>query len=678
MKKRIGEITVISVVCLLLSWNLFAAVGVGAPATNLKLPKLFSDNMVMQRDMETKVWGWAEPGGTVAVSIAGRQSTATVNEDGTWSVELAPMMAGGPHTLKVAEKTFSNVMVGDVWICSGQSNMEWPVLVAGQEVDNAQAEVAAANHPNMRLFTVTKAASPTPLDDVESEGWKECGPETVGPFSAVGYFFGRHIREHVDVPIGLINSSWGGTPARAWTSESSLRSMPDFRDTLDSDIDMFSNVEQRQTQFEASLAQWIGAAREADAGYKNGFPVWSTRSLNTGGWATMETPGRWELAGLPDYDGVVWFRREIDLPAAWARRDLTLSLGPIDESDQAFVNGVEVGRTDGPGSRTKVRVYKIPGYLAKGGGSVITVRITDWSGRGGFMGQASQMTLAPAGDATAEPISLAGPWLYRVGTAPADLPTAPREIRTHHTPTVLFNGMINPLLPFAIRGAIWYQGETDAFRAHQYRELFPTMIEDWRSHWGQSYFPFIFVQLANFMDEKPEPADDEWAELREAQLMTLSLQKTGMAVTIDIGNAKDIHPRNKQDVGMRLGLAARAVAYGQDIVYSGPIYKSVDLIDDGEGRQALRLGFEHVGGGLVAKDGPLTGFAIAGEDKVFVWAEARIEGASVIVRSEHTTDPVAARYGWASNPVCNLYNKEGLPASPFRTDNWSGITVGKK
>ncbi|MGQ9523423.1 MAG: sialate O-acetylesterase [Armatimonadota bacterium] len=493
----------------------------GRALAEVRMPSLFSDNMVLQRGLPLKVRGWADPGERVVVELNGQKASARAGADGRWTVRLKPMDAGGPYTMTIAGKntlSFGNVVVGEVWVCSGQSNMEWPVAAS----NNAQREVASADYPMIRLFTVPHKVATVPQEDTAGK-WEICSPRTVGGFSAVGYFFGREIHKRLGVPVGLINTSWGGTPAEAWTSRSALESEEILKPILERWDHELANYPQALARYREALAKWEEEATKAR----------------------------------------------------------------------------QKGKT--PPEKPK-----------------------------------------EPGDPTANP------WLA----------------------SGLYNGMIAPLTPYAIRGAIWYQGESNADRAYQYRTLFPAMIRDWRRAWQIGNFPFFFVQLANFMDTKPEPADDAWAELREAQLMTLSLPKTGMAVTIDIGDAKDIHPRNKQDVGYRLALAALKVAYGQDVVHSGPLYKSMKIEGD-----KVRIRFTNVGGGLVARGGPLKGFAVAGADRKFVWANAEIDGDTVVVWSEHVPKPVAVRYAWASNPVCNLYNAAGLPASPFRTDDWPGVTV---
>lgn len=615
---------------------------------------LFADHMVLQRELPAPVWGWAEPGCEIRVSLAGKTAAGRADNSGRWQVRLGPYSAGGPHTLRVEGPqtvVIQDVLVGDVWICSGQSNMEWGMW----GVNNSPQEIAAADHPQLRLFTVPKKIATRP-EDVPGGQWQVCSPESVGGFSAVGYFFGRDLQRALDVPIGLIHTSWGGTVAEAWTSAEALETMADFQPAVAQFREMAEAIEGGNDRYEQQLAQWW---RENDPG-SAASQTWADPGLDAATWKTMNLPAGWEQAGLPDFDGVVWFRAEFELPAAAAGKEATLSLGPIDDIDTTWVNGVRVGSQS---VWNEPRTYKIPAQILQAGRNVVAIRVLDTGGGGGLVGQADQLQLEPSGG---QVVSLAGPWRYRVSAALAETKPAPQRLDNNpNATTVLYNGMLAPLLPFAVKGAIWYQGESNAGRPAQYRTLLPTMIRDWRTRFGVGDFPFLVVQLANFMGVQQQPVEPGWAELREAQLLTaLNDPHCGLAVTIDIGEANDIHPKNKQDVGARLALAARGIAYDQPVEYSGPEFKSI-AVSGG----TARLRFEHLGGGLVARGGePLKGFAIAGADKRFVFADARIDGDMVVVSSPAVREPVAVRYGWANNPVCNLYNKAGLPASPFRTD----------
>ncbi len=632
--------------------------------SDLKLPALFSDHMVLQQKISCPLWGWAKDGTPVTVEINGKKVKATAR-NGRWQVKLPVMKAGGPYTLTVRtpEHTIElkDVLVGEVWVCSGQSNMEWPI----ESSNNARAEITAAQYPNLRLFTVEKATSSEPLQDVTGQ-WVVCTPETVADFSAVGYFFGRDLLKSGVKPIGLIDTTWGGTPAEAWTNIEALKSDPDFAPILTREEDSKRVQTELKEKFGTKL---ITDERNSDVIMADATALdkgWAKVDADLSEWETMELPTLWENTGL-SIDGVVWFRREVTIPQAWAGRDLTLKLSTIDDIDLTYFNGTQVGRTlyDTPGPWMAPRIYTVPGDLVRAGKNVIAVRVLDSQGGGGIYPSNTPMQIGPGDDAS--PIDLSGPWNYRIERIMS------LGSGQQNSPARLYNAMLAPLVPYGIKGAIWYQGESNADRAYQYRKLFAAMIHNWRRVWNIGDFPFYFVQLANYMQRKAEPGDSEWAELREAQQMTLSLPHTGMAVIIDVGDADNIHPRDKQTVGKRLALIAQARDYGQDVEYSGPVYSSMAV----EGNQ-IRLHFDHVDSGLVAKDGPLTGFAIAGADWKFHWAEAAIEGKTIVVKSDQVAAPVAVRYAWADNPACNLYNGAGLPASPFRTDDWPGITIDNK
>jgi len=625
------------------------------------LHQLFADHMVLQRDVLAPVWGWAEAEEKITVAFAGQKKTATAREDGRWVVRLDPMPANsGGQTLTVRsgirnlQAAIRNVLVGDVWLCSGQSNMEWYM----SRTKNAEQEIAAANHPNIRLFLVPRRPSLTAQGEVDSK-WQVCKPETVEGFSAVAYFFGRHLNQEAKIPIGLIEAAWSGTRCEAWTSAEAVEKLADFAPSVEVLREHNADPARGAQLFRQKMEEWWA---KNDLGSAEG-QRWERTDYRPEGWKSMELPQLWEAGGLESFDGIAWFRREVELPKDWAGKDLTLSLGPIDDRDTTWFSGEQVGATD---VWNQPRSYKVPGRCVKAGRNVIAVRVVDTGGGGGIYGEPGAMWLAVADDAAGKRVPLAGEWQYRETTPIGNITFAPVAMTDGpHYPSVLFNGMLHPVIPFAIKGVIWYQGEANATRGPQYRKLLPTMIGDWRARFGVGEFPFLIVQLANFMRVRPEPSDPPWAYLRESQLLTaLDVPNCGLAVTIDIGEANDIHPRNKQDVGLRLALTARGKVYGQKIVYSGPVFRSMKT----EGQKA-RLTFDHVGSGLVAKGGgPLKGFAVAGTDLKFVWAQAEIEGETVVVWSEEVKTPAAVRYAWANNPVCNLYNKDGLPASPFRTD----------
>ena len=628
----------------------------GPTATNVQPDELFTDNAVLQRDHELRVWGTADAGGTVEVSLNEASAQATADEQGRWEVTLPAMKAGGPYEMTIRgdeKKVLKNIMLGDVWVASGQSNMEWMLKA---QVDNFEEEIANASYPNIRLFTVEQNTSSIPLDTMAVVGnsWLVCSPETVPDFSAVAYFFGREIHQEEGVPIGLINTTWGGTPAEAWTSEKALMQMPDFQAALAEQKQQVASGESPADLEKKKEAIIQRARQEVSGDYQPNF--------NTADWETMELPTFWEEADttMDGYDGFAWFQKTINVPAQYAGKALTLHLGTIDDDDVTWFNGEKIGETTG---YTKSRAYDIPANLVKAGQNTITVRVEDGGGGGGLYGDADEMYLVQNDQQLS--VSIAGEWKYQA--RPED--RFPVTALPHHQPAMLYNAMIQPLLPYPIKGAIWYQGESNASRAQQYQTLFPLMIKDWREQWGEQ-FPFLFVQLANFSSDGAN--NDSWAYLREAQMKALDMDKTGMAVTIDIGDSLDIHPRNKQDVGDRLATAAKAVAYGDENVYSGPVYQSMRTEGD-----SVILTFDYVGEGLMkVPDEELQGFVIAGEDQQFVSAQARIiSNNEVAVSEESVKKPVAVRYGWANYPKVNLYNGDGLPVSPFRTDEWEQVRV---
>jgi len=641
----------------------------------VKLPPIFTSNMVLQQQSEVPFWGESSPNKIVRIYTSWNNKSIETTSDlkGRWKTIVSTPVYGGPYSIEIKEGNklkLENVMIGEVWLCSGQSNMEMPLAGWGK-IMNYEKEISAANYPNIRLFTVPKNISSKPLTDLtaQSGGWLPCSPKTVADFSAVAYFFGKNLYENKNIPIGLINSSWGGTYAEAWTSGESLKTMPDYRLAVDEMKHKEIDTEMLKIQYKADSTRLNKQVLDADKGFLNGKPIWVANNIDETGWKSMRIPDKWENEGLPNFDGVVWFRKTIDIPTDWQNKKLSLNLDMIDDNDITYFNGVKVGSTDG---WTMIRNYTIPASIVHAGKAVITVRVFDTGGSGGIYGDATLMKLSVTPDKS---ISMAGNWLYKIGFNQNLIKISDALVNWNNPnqPTVLYNAMINPLIPFTIKGAIWYQGEANSDKAYQYRELFPLLIKDWRKQWN-SDFPFYFVQLANYTASLPEPSEASWAELREAQLHTLHLNNTGMAVTIDIGDEKDIHPKNKQEVGRRLSLIARANTYNEDVFFSGPIYDSYRI----EGN-SIRISFKYADNGLKIPNGEiLKGFAIAGLDHQFHWATAQIIGHDAIVTCKDVENPIAVRYAWAANPVCNLFNNADLPASPFRTDDWPGITSGKK
>lgn len=651
---------------------------------SMRVAPIFRDHMVLQQGIPVPVWGWSQPGDKIIVSFGGKSKSAVANKAGEWSVKLAPLKAScesRPLTLRSAcdqrTLTLDDVLVGEVWICSGQSNMEWPLASA----NHAAEEVAAADYPNMRLFTVPRKAELNPGLEIAGE-WARCQPANAGGFSAVGYFFGREIHRKTGLPVGLINASWGGTIAEAWSSREALVADPLFRKVVKEYEHELSSPSPDAQGLGAKHREWAEKHDHQDTHNAGEAAGWQMAACPDAEWATMDLPRNWQSAGH-DHSGIFWFRREIAIPAGWEGRDLTLSLGPTDKSDVTYFNGERVGSItmqDRPDAWCTSRTYTVPGRLVRAGRAVVAVRVFSNIFHGGFIGTPAQLSVVPVDDHDATPIALAGAWRYKIeanfGIVPPP-PPPPRGAGNPNSPYMLYGNMIKPLVPYALRGAIWYQGESNASMAKQYRKLFPLMIRSWRDAWGQGGrkgslerdFPFLFVQLANYQLPPSQPGENEWAELRDAQLNTLSLDNTGMAVAIDVGEANDIHPRDKQSVGYRLSLPALSRIYGfRNLVMSGPLCRAVKRE---KGR--IRLEFDHAGAGLIARGGVLKGFAIAGADRKFVWANAVIAGAdAVVVSSPAVPRPVAVRYGWDINPGCTLYNASDLPASPFKTDSWPG------
>lgn len=618
----------------------------------LRVSRLFADGMVMQRDAAVPVWGWAAAGQDVEVVFDGTAHAAEASSDGSWSVTLSAMPAGGPHSMVISAAgervEIEDILVGDVWIASGQSNMEWQVANA----DDAEAEIAAANDPFIRHFRVPASWAAQPEETLAGGEWHAATPAHVGSFTAVGYFFARELRKHVDVPVGILHTSWGGSRIEPWMSAEALGLQEDAYEQI------LAGERAREERLRDQLRQAIGGELPTkDAGMAEGEPVWAAPDLNDAAWGSMPVPRRWEEVGYEGMDGVAWYRTTFDLTPEEAEQDAVLGLGMIDDSDVAWVNGHEVGGMEV--AWNKARVYDVPASALAAGANTVAVRVVDTGGGGGIVGSSDLLYVEVNG--ARHP--LAGEWKFKVGSVSVNLESEKNQI-----PTLLYNKMIYPLLRFPIKGALWYQGESNAYPegAVAYHDQFKTMIRDWRARWDSGEFPFLWVQLANYMEADEQPSESGWALLREAQSAALELPNTGQAVAIDVGESDDIHPRNKQYVGRRLALAARKIAYGQDVVFSGPVYTGHTFR---EGRMVLA--FDHIGRGLTARGGNLEGFAIAGEDGRFVWANAEIKGDYVVVWSDAVARPVAVRYAWGNNPdKANLYNRNGLPASPFRTDSW--------
>jgi sialate O-acetylesterase len=627
-----------------------------------RLPKIFGDNMVLQRNQPIAVWGWADAKEKISVQFDKQLKIVRADKNGRWMMRMDAETAGGPYQMTITGKNtvvIKNILVGEVWVCSGQSNMEFQV----NQVINAASEIEQARYPEIRQFLVPKTISTTPVDDLPGGDWKECSPETVANFTAVGYFFARELHNRLHIPIGLINTSWGGTHSETWTSKAAFEQSDEFKNMISSmrsmNLDSLSKVRKEiaMKNIEALQGPYIN---------RNNGVEWAAFSFDDSRWPHMKLPGLWEQQGLglEDLDGIVWFRRVITVSEEDAGKEAVLELGKVDDSDDTYVNGTRVGGMKNQYNEN--RRYIIPKGILKAGKNVISVRVEDTGGGGGIYGQPAQMKLT-IGDNVQ---FLAGDWSFRIDKI---FESSATGIGPNSYPTLLFNAMINPLIPYAFRGVIWYQGEANAGRAWQYRKAFPLMITDWRQHWGDGDFPFYFVQLSSFnAGNGNSEHGSTWAELREAQTMTLSLPSTGMAVTTDIGVSNDIHPKNKQDVGKRLAAIALNNVYGQTMEYSGPVYQS--MRKDGN---KIILSYTHTGSGLWTKDkyGYVRGFEVAGADRKFYYAKAFLEGDHIVVFQDGINEPEAVHYAWADDALeANLFNKEGFPAVPFRTDQWKGIT----
>ncbi len=628
--------------------------------SQVKPATIFGDHMVLQRNKPIRIWGDASAGENITVSLAGQSAKVKAGKAGTWQLALPPMTHGGPYTLTIKGKNeivFTDVLIGEVWLCSGQSNMEWIV----KNTDNASKEIANANFPQIRHIAIPKATSLSPVKNIKSANWEICSPASVANFTAVGYFFAREIYQQLNIPIGLINSSWGGTHVETWISSDAFFGDSEFAGLKNK---MPESTDKLIAEKKLKIDELIQKAQPALPGQVE-VNQFSSIELDDSQWKKMKIPVSWENAGFPNLDGEFWFRKSFSIPADISTADARLELGMIDDKDSTFLNGVFIGSSS---VYNEKRIYKIPSGLLKSR-NVISVKVIDNGGGGGLYGGGETMALYLGKIA----IPLSGEWNFRIEKVYND----GNSINPNAYPTLLYNAMINPLVGYGISGALWYQGESNAGRADQYNISFPLMINDWRNRWKDS-FPFYYVQLTHWQagGGNSQKGGSSWAELREAQQNTLRLSNTGMAVITDIGNTVDIHPRNKQDVGKRLAIQALAKTYGMDTKAFSPAYNAMNVKD---GKAVLI--FNNIYNGLVVKNkyGYINGFEIAGADQQFHYAKAWLENGNVVVFSEKVSQPVAVRYCWSDDPNdVNLFNSEGLPAAPFRTDNWPKKTKGVK
>lgn len=646
--------------------------------SNLKLPSLISDNMLLQQKTNAKIWGKANPGRKISVSTSWNSNgQAIAGKDGKWSVSLPTPEAGGPYTITISGKdttiVIKNVLIGEVWFCSGQSNMEMPVAgwPPADTIMHSKETIAAASIPEIRLFNVQKVISGQPLDECTGR-WEVSTPETVPQFSATGYFFGKKLHAELNIPIGLIESAWGGTPSESWTSSGSLEKAGEF-------ITEIKSIKE-SGPLQAQYQKWLNTLKQAEL-KPAGKDQWKNLSFNDENIPTTEyNDSKWPVMSLPtqfesvigEFDGAVWFRKMVDIPKTMEGKDLILSLGPIDDMDRTYFNGKLIGSYEESGFWQVERNYEISASLVKPGANLISVRVLDTQGNGGIYGSTEKMKLSLKNDPNTF-VPLKGDWKYQpvaeltggkfyiYDLSKNEFLAQKRPVNLGPgTPSVLFNGMVSPVLPYQIKGAIWYQGEANVGRAEQYSKIFPAMIQDWREAWGIKDFPFYFVQIAPFIYEGADSTESGF--LREAQESALKLAKTGMAVTLDIATVNNIHPPFKLEVGDRLALLALNNDYGKKSPFIGPLYKSMSLAGS-----TIKLVFDNVGGGLVAKNNKLNEFEIAGKDGHYKKADAKIVNNEVLVSSPSVKEPVSVRYCWRNAAVASLFNKEGWPAWQFRT-----------
>jgi sialate O-acetylesterase len=647
---------------LLLLLLLFISRPAGA---QVRLPHLISDGMVLQRDAKIKLRGWAAPGEKIRLTFDHKNYKATADPAGKWMLVMAPMKAGGPYTMQIDASNrilLQDIWVGDVWFCSGQSNM---VLNMERVKERYPAAIAEANYPQIRNYFVSTISDVSKqYDDLPPGSWQGADPQQVLNFGAASYFFARTLYLKYHVPIGIINSSVGGTPVQAWISGQGLKDITQYAQRLAQlqDTAYFNRISRRpipRNDPDSKAGNAPGTGLQMDKGLR-GPKTWYDTSYIPEGWHPFWLPGYWADQGIRDLNGVVWFRKEIEVPPSMTGKPARLFMGRVVDADIVYVNGVQSGATT---YQYPPRRYVLPAGLLKPGKNIIVVKVVNTAGKGGFVPEKPYF-LATGDDR----IDLRGDWQYKVGQVfnPARGGGDGPFYSAQNEPTGLYNTMVAPAIDYTIKGFVWYQGEANTSRPKEYGTLLSALISDWRAKWNEGMLPFIYAQLPNFMETQYSPSESGWAELREQQLETLSVPNTGMAVTIDAGEWNDIHPLDKKDVGERLALAAEKLAYGESgLVASGPVYRSALV----EGNK-IRISFSSIGGGLTAKGGgELMQFAIAGSDRKYVWANARIEGDQVLVWSEAIDHPLYVRYAWSDNPDgANLYNKEGLPASPFTTD----------
>lgn len=629
--------------------------GIAQLNAQIRLPKLISDNIVLQRDQPIKVWGWASPKEKISFTFNKKDYKTTTNDDGKWEIQLPAQPAGSGFEMLLKGKneiTIKNIAFGDVWLCSGQSNMVIPMERVKEKYPE---DIASANYPDIRNFFVqTLTDLNAPKDDFPQGEWKTANPKDILTFGAVSYFFAREIYEKYRVPIGIINSSVGGTPIEAWINEGGYKNFADIQKTI---------TKNKDTEYINSLNRRPAVSSNKPILRDLGMiEHWESVDYQPKGWRNINIPGFWEDQGLKDLNGVVWYRREFEVPQSWLGKATKLYMGRIVDADEMYVNGKKIGNIT---YQYPPRRYEIPADLLKAGKNTFVIRVTNTAGKGGFVPDKPYFMTN-----NGEQIDLKGTWQYKVGEAyqPSNASSSGNGgIVFQNQPTALFNAMIAPVLPMKIKGFVWYQGESNVGSPEAYDAFMPALINDWRSLWHDANLPFFVVQLANFQEVNYTPTESNIARLREGQNQALKLPNTAVTVTIDLGEWNDIHPLNKKDIGKRLALSARNLAYNEkSVVYAGPTLKSQSIEND-----KIILSFDNVADGITAKDGEeLRWFAIADYDKKFVWAKTRIVGKDKIeLWNESLKAPKYVRYAWQDNPEdVNFYNSVNLPASPFRTD----------
>lgn len=621
------------------------------------LPAIISNHMVLQQDQEVTIWGWAHSGEEVTVSGSWSEVAvkALANKDGEWKVRIRTPKSGTTQSLTIAgENTIvvEDILIGEVWVCGGQSNMRWPIGNLG--TDRATNDLANADYPEIRLFEVFHDFITQPTDHLRGE-WKVCTPETLAKFSATGFYFGKNLYEGIQQPIGLISSNSGGTPIKTWMSEESLKAFGGFENELAYVANHDAKITKKLKDKGARLASWWANIEKIDTGLHAGF---NSHEWDDSDWEVMDLPATWKGTNLEKVNGIVWFRKTFELSKKQIKNNLSIHLGTIDDIDKVWINGIEIGSTIG---WDIPRNYDIPSKYLKKGENQIAIQVVDYANEGGFRCDPEQMNITLSSDEDVVISALANEWKYKVSydgsiVKPNDNMSG---LTKQHT-TVLFNAMINPITDYTIAGFIWYQGESEQGQPIRYRTLFPALITEWRKQWDNPELPFYYVQISPY---RYSESGISYA-LREAQFMTLSIPNTGMAVTLDIGNRDNIHPKNKHDVGERLSRWALAKTYGKDIVYSGPIYTSMTVE-----KQNIRLAFESTGSGLKISEEIEGNFQIAGADGTFINAQVEVDGNTLLISSAEIAEPKHVRYGWSNWVQGNLFNREGLPASSFRTDD---------